>query len=135
MKTNTINIEHLAAWIDTLIEYAKNDTAISASWFGGTKNAEFSIVGGWLEGFSAEYSDIMYISRSRPDRAMCVKIIVNNRSDSRFSILPMPVGADGSIENTCIAINIDEDVFGMAQFFAGEWERITRELGGREDAR
>ena len=125
-----INTKDLAAWIRSLIESAKADETFSISWFNGTKDSKFSIVGGWMEGFSEDYNDILCISKSNPNYAMCVKIAVNNGpyNYTDFEIMDMPVDSNGEVDNTCIALDLDEDVDAMADFFSCEWERITREF-------
>ena len=124
-----INVERLAAWIRSLIEDAKKDEQFSIAWFSDTKDEPFSIIGGWMEGFSEDYDDILCISKSNSKYAMCVKIAVNEGpyAYTDFEVMNMPIDKDGDVDNTCIALDYDEDVVGMAQFFAGEWERITKE--------
>jgi hypothetical protein len=126
---NKINTNKLADWIRDLIEAAKDDQSFCIAWYPETENESFSIIGGWLEGFSEDYSDVLCISKSNPKYAMCIKIAVNEGpyAYTDFEIMDMPVDKDGEVDNTCIALDYDEDVIGMAQFFAGEWERIMDE--------
>lgn len=127
--TNKITVERLAAWIRTLIEDAKKDEQFSIAWFGDTKDEKLSIIGGWMEGFSEDYSDILCISKSNPKYAMCVKIAVNEGpyAYTDFEIMNMPINADGDVEDTCIALDYDEDAAALAQFYIGEWERMMSE--------
>ena len=127
--TNNFTIESLATWIRDLIEAAKDDQSFCIAWFKETEEAPFSIIGGWMEGFSEDYSDILCISKSNPKYAMCVKIAVNEGpyAYTDFEIMNMPLDKNGEVDNTCIALDLDEDVYGMAQFFKTEWERIMEE--------
>lgn len=133
--TNKIKVERLAAWIRTLIEDAKKDEQFSIAWFGDTKDEKLSIIGGWMEGFSEDYSDILCISKSNPKYAMCVKIAVNEGpyAYTDFEIMNMPINAEGDVEDTCIALDCDEDAAALAQFYIGEWERMMSEY--MEEAR
>lgn len=126
---NNFTIERLAAWIRDLIEAAKNDQSFSIAWFKETKDEPFSIIGGWMEGFSEDYNDVLCISKSNPKYAMCVKIAVNEGpyAYTDFEVMDMPIDKNGEVDNTCIALDLDEDVYGMAQFFKTEWERIMKE--------
>lgn len=133
---NKINTNKLADWLRDLIEAAKKDEQFSIAWFKETENEPFSIIGGWMEGFSEDYNDVLCISRGDPSYAMCVKIAVNEGpySYTDFEIMDMPVNpATEEVDDTCIALDYDEDVVGLAQFLAGEWERITKEYGNAED--
>lgn len=126
-----INIAKLADWIRELIESAKKDEQFSIAWFKETENDPFSIIGGWMEGFSEDYDDVLCISKGDPSYAMCVKIAVNEGpyAYTDFEIMNMPVNSEGDVDDTCIALDYDEDVVSLAQFLAGEWERITKEYG------
>lgn len=126
-----INIDKLADWIRELIESAKKDEQFSIAWFKETENDPFSIIGGWMEGFSEDYDDVLCISKGDPSYAMCVKIAVNEGpyAYTDFEIMDMPVNSEGDVDDTCIALDYDEDVVSLAQFLAGEWERITKEYG------
>lgn len=126
---NKFTIERLAAWIRDLIEAAKNDQSFSIAWFKETEDEPFSIIGGWMEGFSEDYNDILCVSKSNPKYAMCVKIAVNEGpyAYTDFEVMNMPIDKTGEVDNTCIALDLDEDVYGMAQFFKTEWERIMEE--------
>ena len=127
--TNNFTIESLATWIRDLIEAAKDDQSFCIAWFKETENEPFSIIGGWMEGFSEDYNDVLCISKSNPKYAMFVKIAVNEGpyAYTDFDIMNMPLDKTGEVDNTCIALDLDEDVYGMAQFFKTEWERIMEE--------
>lgn len=132
---NKINIDKLADWLRDLIEAAKKDEQFSISWFKETENDPFSIIGGWMEGFSADYDDVLCVSKSNPEYAMCVKIAVNEGpyAYTDFELMDMPIDpVTDEVDDTCIALDYDEDVVGLAQFLAGEWERITKEYGDAE---
>lgn len=128
MNTN-INVERLAEWLRSLIEAAKNDESFSIAWYKETEDTPFSIIGGWMEGFSEDYNDILCISKSNPKYAMCVKIAVNEGpyAYTDFEIMNMPVDGEGNVDDTCIALDYDEDVNGLALWLSSEWERITKE--------
>lgn len=132
---NKVNIDRLAEWIRDLIEAAKNDESFCIAWYRETENEPFSIIGGWMEGFSEEYSDILCISKSNPKYAMCIKIAVNEGpyAFTDFELMDMPIDPiTDEVDDTCIALDYDDDVVSLAQFFAGEWERITEEYGKEE---
>ena len=127
---NTTMLKNLAEWIKSLKEDAKKDEQLSIAWFGDTKNEPFSIIGGWMEGFSEDYSDLLCISKSNPKYAMCVKIAVNEGpyAYTDFEIMNMPVDPKTEeVDDTCIALEYDDDPMVTAQFFATEWERIMKE--------
>lgn len=125
-------IKKLTEWIESLKEDAKKDEQISIAWFGETKNDKFSIIGGWMEGFSEAYSDLLCTSKSNPKYAMCVKIAVNEGpyAYTDFEIMNMPVDPETEeVDDTCIALEYDDDAETLAQFLLTEWERISKEYG------
>lgn len=132
MNTNKIpndKIKRLAGWIDSLKEAANKDEKLSISWFADTKDKPFSIIGGWMEGFSDSYSDILCISKSEPKYAMCVKIAINevNCAYIDFESMDMPVDTKGQIDDTCIALEYADNSESLAEFFLMELDRISRE--------
>lgn len=128
MKHN-INIKDLAKWITSLKVAAKNDTQFLVDWFEGTKDSKFSIIGGWDGSYSENQADILCSSAGDPSYAMCVKIITNEGpyAYADFEVLNMPIDKFGDVDNTCIALEWDDDPEQVAQFFLGEWERIMKE--------
>ena len=126
----TINTKELATWLNNLKELAKKDEQFSVFWFKPTEAMPFSIVGGWMRGFSEDYSDLLCISKSNPEYAMCVKIIVNEGPYAYcdFEILDMPMDADGEVYNTCIALEYEDDTASMAEFFAIEFDTLIQDL-------
>ena len=128
---NKFTIESLTQWIEDLKEAAQKDEAFSISWFEGTKNEPFSIIGGWMEGFEP-YANLLCVSRKATGYAMCVKIAVNEGpyAYTDFEIMNMPIDKNGEVDNTCIALEYDDDSESLAQFLEMEWERITKEYGG-----
>lgn len=124
-----VTIEKLTEWVNYLKTAAAKDEAFSISWFKGTENEPFSIVGGWMNGFSKDYSDLLCISKSNPTYAMCVKIAVNegHYAYTDFEAMYMPIDNNGDVDNTCIAIEEADDPEALAFFLLCEWERITRE--------
>lgn len=125
-------IKDLADWIEGLKEAAKNDEAISISWFKGTKDYPFAIIGGWSEGFDETLADVMCISKADPCYAMCVKVAINEGpyAYTDFEIMNMPYDEEtGDVDDTCIPLEWSDDPEYAAKFFLGEWERIMKEYG------
>lgn len=117
----------LAEWIEEIKKAAKEDNSFSIAWFGETKNEPFSIIAGWMEGFSEDYSNLLCISKSEPKYAMCIKIAINDGpyAYTDFEIMNMPSDpVSGEVDDTCIALEYDDDPEVLAQFFTMEWERI-----------
>ena len=111
IKTYKDRVERLAHWIRSLAKDAENDLNFYASWYACDISNRFSIVGGWLKGFSEDYSTVLYTSKSHPEYAMCIKIVDCDKGcapDTDFADLVMPIGLDGQVEDTCIAIERDE---------------------------
>lgn len=128
-------LNKLVEWLESLKEAAKDDESFSIAWFKPTENDPFSIIGGWMEGFSEDYSDLVCISKSNPQYAMAVKIAVNEGpyAYTDFELMNMPVAADGEVDDTCIALEYDDDSESLAQFLLMELERITKEYGDADD--
>jgi hypothetical protein len=128
---NKLNVNKLAEWIEDLKEAAKDDQSFCIGWYSETENEPFSIIGGWMEGFSEDYSDLLCISKSNPEYAMCIKVAVNEGpySYTEFELMDMPVNSEGYVDDTCIALELDDPADSLAEFFAGEWERIMKEYG------
>lgn len=129
MKKEDVKIlNDLAKWLKDIVEAAKNDENFSVAWFEGTRHEDFSIVAGWLEGFD-DYNTLLCTSKSEPKYALCVKIVVNEGpyAYADFDTLNMPVDSFGNVDDTCIAIEQEDDLNALAQFLYGEWERITDE--------
>jgi hypothetical protein len=124
-------LKKLVEWIESLKDDAENDNPFDIAWFSETKNKPFSIIGGWMEGFSEDYSDLVCISKSNPQYAMAVKIAVNEGpyAYTDFELMNMPVAADGEVDDTCIALEYDDDSESLAQFLLMELDRITKEYG------
>lgn len=122
-------LKNLTKWIESLKEDAQNDNSYSISWFSGTKNEPFSIIGGWASDFSPDYSDHICISKSNPDYAICIKIAVNEGpyAYTDFEIMNMPITKSGEVDDTCIVLEYDDDAEELAEHFLSEWERITNE--------
>ena len=123
-------LKSLADWIKGLKEAAKDDTSFSIAWFHPTIDYPFSIVGGWTPGFGPEYADTFCISKSNPEYAIAVKIVINNGpyTYTDFEIMDMPYEPEtGEVDDTEIVLEWDDDPEYAAQFFLGEWERIMKE--------
>ena len=130
MKTN-FTIEELATWIEDLMDAAKDDQSFSIAWFEGTENAPFSIVGGWMPGFSEDYSDIFCVSKSNPKYAMSIKIAVNNGpyAYTDYEVMDMPTDKFGEVDDTCVPLEWYDNPNLVAAFYMHEWERITEAHG------
>lgn len=129
---NKDTLKNLTDWIEGLKKSAKEDEQFSIAWFKETENKPFSIIGGWMEGFSEDYSDFICISKGDPSYAMCVKIAVNEGpyAYTDFEIMNMPVNPEtGEVDDTCIALEYDDDSESLAQFLLLELDRITKEYG------
>lgn len=124
-------LNKLVEWLESLKEAARDDESFSIAWFKPTENDPFSIIGGWMEGFSEDYSNLLCISKSEPRYAMAVKIAVNEGpyAYTDFEIMNMPVNAEGEVDDTCIALEYDDDSESLAQFLLMELDRITKEYG------
>ena len=124
-------IKDLAAWIEDLKEAARRDDAVSISWFNGTKDKPFAIIGGWADGFADDYADIMCISKADPNYAMCVKIAINEGpyAYTDFEIMNMPYDEEGNVDDTEVALEWDDDPEEAARWLLCEWERIMEEHG------
>ena len=129
MTTTDVTIKNLAEWIDSLKGFAEGDHELLVSWFKGTKDMPFCIVGGWMKGFSESYTDLLCVSKSQPEYAMCVKIAVNEGpyAYADFESLPMPSDGHGTIDDTCIALEQGDDSESLATFLLCEFERIMAE--------
>lgn len=133
MNKNTL--KNLTDWIEGLKKSAKEDEQFSIAWFKETENKPFSIIGGWMEGFSEDYSDFICISKGDPSYAMCVKIAVNEGpyAYTDFEIMNMPVNPETEeVDDTCIALEYNDDSESLAQFLLVELERINKEYGEAE---
>ena len=135
MNKLAISTSELANWISGLKEAATEDEQFSVAWFPATKDMPISIVGGWMSGFSEDYSDFLCISKSNPEYAMCVKIIENEGPYAYcdFEVLNMPSDANGEVNDTCIALEYSDDTEAMAEFFLMELERQYDDLAAMEN--
>jgi hypothetical protein len=89
-----------------------------------------------MEGFSEDYSDLLCISESNPKYAMCIKIAVNEGpyAYTDFELMNMPVDPETKeVDDTCIALEYNDDSESLAQFLLMELERITKEYGDADD--
>lgn len=125
-------IKDLAAWIEGLKTAAKNDEAVAISWFNGTKDKPFAIIGGWADGFADDYADILCLSKTDPNYAMCVKIAINEGpyAYTDFELMNMPYDEEtGEVDDTEVALEWDDDSEEAARWLLCEWERIMKEYG------
>lgn len=132
-KVTNETIKNLVEWLEALKEAARDDNSFSIAWFKDTENSPISIVGGWMDGFSESYSDLFCMSKTQPTYAMCVKIAVNKGPYAYvdFETINMPVDTEGNVDDTCIALEQEDDLNSLAAFLLCEWERISEEH--RED--
>lgn len=132
MNTNSTRdkkIKALTDWIDDLKKAAENDESFDIAWFKDTENEPLSIIGGWLEGFSEDYSDLLYISKSNPKYAMCIKI-ANNEGPylyTDFEMMNMPIDKNSEVDDNCIALERTDSSEELAKFYLLEWERLMKE--------
>lgn len=122
-------VKALTDWIDDLKKAAENDESFDIAWFKGTENEPLSIIGGWLEGFSEAYSDLLYISKSNPKYAMCIKI-ANNEGPylyTDFEMMNMPIDKNGEVDANCIALERTDNSEELARLYLIEWERLMKE--------
>lgn len=133
MKINrTELIDKFTAWFEDLKRVARKDESFLISWFSETKEEPFAIIAGWMEGFKEENPDLYCISKSNPDYAMCIKIAINDGpyAYTDFEVMNMPYDEDtNEVDDTCIAMEWDDNPEAAAVFFLGEWERIMEEHG------
>ncbi len=131
MKITNYNdtIRDCAKWIEDLKELARGDSDILISWFRGTKDYPFSIIGGWMGGFSESYKDLLCLSKTNPKYAMCVKIAVNEGpyAYTDFEMMNMPYDDDDNVDDTCVALEWEDDAEELATWLLTEWERIMKE--------
>lgn len=122
----TFTKESLVEWIKDLIEAAKDDKSFSIAWFKGTENSPLSIIGGWMPGFSEDYSNIFYISKTEPKYAMSIKIVDNTDSFAYpdYETMDMPINKLGEVEDTCVPLEWDDNPELVAEFYIHEWERL-----------
>jgi hypothetical protein len=131
----TFTKEQLTSWIAGLQEAAKNDEQFLVDWFKRTKDSQFSIVGGWQDGFAPNEADLFCQSKSNPTYCMCVKICVNEGPYAYcdFETLDMPLSEDGEVDDNCIALEWHDDPAKVAEFFMIEWEQLMDTLKEDEE--
>lgn len=122
-------IKSCAEWIEQLKKLAEGDSDILISWFCPTKDYPFSIIGGWDDGFSESYKDLLCLSKTNPRYAMCVKIAINEGpyAYTDFEMMNMPFDSEGNVDDTCIALEWEDDPEELATWLLAEWERIMKE--------
>jgi hypothetical protein len=122
-------LKSLIKWLEDLINKAELDTE-SVSYFRGTKDSPYCIVGGWGEVCSDALADLLYISESNPDYAMCVKIVKQEASpDVNLDYLLEVINPEtGEVEFETLPIERDDDLTELARFLLSEWERISKDF-------
>lgn len=130
MFTNKINQEELVAWVAEVKQAAKEDKKFEVSFFPGTRNSKACIMAGWSSGFGAEYSDLLCTGKSDPSEAMCITIVKNpgegDMSQRSFDSFDFPE-CDGEEEDITVAIELDDMPEAIADFYAGECERLNNQ--------
>ena len=126
----TFTKEALAMWIASLMVSAEDDDQFLVDWFKPTQHSQFSIVGGWQDGFAPKEADLFCHSKSNPTYAMCIKIIVNEGPYAYcdFECLDMPMSEDGEVDDNCIALEWKDDPMKVAEFYMIEWEQLMDTL-------
>lgn len=126
-------LEQLTAWIADLKKKAENDED-GIFYFPNTKPYAFNIVGGWSDGFSEGFNDLLHISKSNPSYAMSVKIVCNEADpDVNFDNLVEPWDVnEEEPAGPCVAIELEDDPAQLAEFILCEWERIQKEFSDQE---
>lgn len=125
-------LKQLTEWIKCLMEEATKDSDLTVSWFQAPseESSPIQIIGGWAKGFSEEYADLLYLSKSEPKYAMCIKIVLKDNFstylDRDFDSINMPVYKHGEVDDTCIPLELEDEPKQAAQFFLAELSRINR---------
>ena len=130
--TNKFTREQLAEWVESIIGAAHDDTTFSIAWFPGTKDSPYSIVAGWQKFETVgDYSDLFCVSKSDPEYAMYIKIIVNEGPYlyEDFEMMDMPLDKNGEVDDTCVPLEWDDLPELVADFYFVEWERIMKAHG------
>lgn len=128
MKYNKETVDRFVEWVDELRAAAERDEDFSYSVFEQSDDP-FVIVGGWSEGFSADYNDMLYISKSCPSYAMCIKIAINDGPwfYTDYDMIDMPVDDTYEVEDTNIALERCDVSSAVAEFYLRELERMIEE--------
>ena len=126
-------LKRLSNWVDYLRASAENNPDLVYTIFyprldNNETKERLYIVGGWSKGFSADYSDVLYINKDNPNYAMCIKVAVAPASVSNvdFDNFDMPVDMNGNIEDTCVSLEREDTSLGVAMFYLNEYERILK---------
>lgn len=123
----------IAGFVQGLVDNAKEDTdmAMTVARVLCLDDAKFTIVGGWNYGIHFDcYGDLLCVNTSNPNYAMCVRIVENTGVEaSDFASLQRPIAPDGTVEDTTIALEWNDDVDSAAAWLLSEWERIMKEHG------
>lgn len=119
------DIIRFSKWVDDLREKAERDEDFSCSVFEQTEEP-FVIVGGWSDGFSKDYNDVLYISKSNPTYAMCIKIAINDgpQTFTDYDLMDMPVDSIYEVEDTNIALERGDVSSAIAEFYLRELDRM-----------
>lgn len=126
-------LQKLTDWLYDLVRKAEEDEIFLVSWFKDSLDKPFGIVGGWLDGFSEDFSDILHMSKTNPTCAMSVKIIINEGPSActDFETLNMPIDPEtNEVDDTCFTLEIGENLEEFAQFLMSEWGRLMKEQKG-----
>ena len=122
----TDTVSNLAKWIDSIRELAANGGLSSVAWFYDTMDTPISIVAGWMKGFDAGYSDLLYINKNNPSYALGISIVVNPMAATYSTLdgFDMPISSTNVVEDITVTIELEDNSEALAVFFLGEWERV-----------
>lgn len=125
--------EQLAAWIEGILEDAKDDKSFSIAWFKPTENSPFAIIAGWQELDETAGEDSFCRSKSQPKYVMAIKIAENEGpyAYTDYEIMNMPWDRETEeVDNTEVYLEWTDPVDYMAEHFRTEWCRVMKECGG-----
>ncbi len=123
-------LNRLELWVEELRKDAENSDDLKYSVFYPDGNdSPFCIVGGWSKGFTADYSDVLYVNKTDPGYAICIKVALTSKSTvhKNFDDFAMPVDSYGNTEDTCVALERDDLSIAAAMFYLNEYERLVEE--------
>ena len=116
-------------WVEELRKKAEADEDFAYSIYRPEFcKGKFAIVGGWMQGFNKYHTDLLYISESNTEYAMCIKIVVDDGpwAFAEFETLNMPIDEDGEVDDTCLALERDDTSESVALFYLNEIDRISK---------
>jgi hypothetical protein len=124
------DLSKLTTWLDGVRAAAERNENTAYSIFRGSVGKEpLAIACGWASGFSNDYADLLYVNKTNAYKAMCIKIIINDGTYgyTDFDTLNMPVDRFGNLEDTCVALEKEDDSEAVALFYLTELERLLKD--------